>query len=288
MSRNKKSVTILFIPDEGGRTVSLHLRRSIVRSLVIFAVLFLGGMTCLVYLAGDIALKLQLVYSLRLENQKLQTENTKLLQLARKIEDIRRMNDYLSRLARSIGEGELNPGAQAARNAREREGLYASDSLDNLVENIRLSHAAPLNGIGGRARSAEELVDAVPYLRPVEGWVTKGFASADSAGDREHNGVDFAAPQGALIRAAGPGVVKDVRTDVDYGKEVTVEHKYGFVTRYGHCSQILVSVGSHVGRGQTIALVGSTGHSSAPHLHYEVVKDGKCVDPMRYILSRQQ
>jgi len=64
---------------------------------------------------------------------------------------------------------------------------------------------------------------------------------------------------------------------------VTIRHDFGFVTRYAHCSQVLVSVRDRVNRGQTIALVGNTGRSTAPHLHYEVLKDGKHVDPADYI-----
>jgi murein DD-endopeptidase MepM/ murein hydrolase activator NlpD len=69
---------------------------------------------------------------------------------------------------------------------------------------------------------------------------------------------------------------------------VTIKHGYGFMTRYGHCLQVLVNKGDHVERGQTIALVGNTGRSSAPHLHYEIIKEGKNVDPQEYIIRMQK
>jgi murein DD-endopeptidase MepM/ murein hydrolase activator NlpD len=100
-----------------------------------------------------------------------------------------------------------------------------------------------------------------------------------------HNGIDYAATLGTLIRATAPGVVEDVSNDTYFGKTLTIKHGYGFSTRYGHCSQIIVAKGDHVERGQTIALVGNTGRSSAPHLHYEVQKDGKNLDPTKYVFG---
>jgi murein DD-endopeptidase MepM/ murein hydrolase activator NlpD len=79
------------------------------------------------------------------------------------------------------------------------------------------------------------------------------------------------------------GTVEDVRKDKYFGLMVELRHENGFVTRYGHCSQVLVSAGDRINRGQTIALVGNTGRSTAPHLHYEVMKYGKYVDPMGYV-----
>jgi murein DD-endopeptidase MepM/ murein hydrolase activator NlpD len=69
---------------------------------------------------------------------------------------------------------------------------------------------------------------------------------------------------------------------------VVVRHGYGFETRYGHCEQILVETGSQVKRGQTIALVGNSGRSTGPHLHYEVIRDGVAVDPGQYIIDYEE
>jgi murein DD-endopeptidase MepM/ murein hydrolase activator NlpD len=98
--------------------------------------------------------------------------------------------------------------------------------------------------------------------------------------------VDFAAQTGTLIRATAPGIVESVVFDTYFGLLITVKHRFGFVTRYGHCSQSLVSKGDKVRRGQTVALVGNTGRSSAPHLHYEVIKNGRHVDPLKYTFDR--
>ena len=101
-----------------------------------------------------------------------------------------------------------------------------------------------------------------------------------------HLGVDFAAQKGTPIRSTAPGVVEDVINDTYFGLLITIKHKFGIMTRYGHCMQTLVSKGDKIERGQTVALLGNTGASSAPHLHYEILKDGKNVDPMKYMFDR--
>jgi murein DD-endopeptidase MepM/ murein hydrolase activator NlpD len=121
---------------------------------------------------------------------------------------------------------------------------------------------------------------------PVNGWITKHFLKGSGrtgAGSDSHNGIDIAAAHGTPIRATAMGVVEDIRNDKYLGLTVEIRHDHGFVTRYSHCSQILVSLYDRVNRGQTIALVGNTGRSTAPHLHYEVLKNGRYVDPMEFI-----
>jgi murein DD-endopeptidase MepM/ murein hydrolase activator NlpD len=89
---------------------------------------------------------------------------------------------------------------------------------------------------------------------------------------------------GAEIEAPAAGIVTKVDWVEGYGNMLTVDHGYGLVTRYAHCSKILVVRGQRVKRGQTIALVGSTGLSTGPHLHYEVWVNGKPVNPAKYVL----
>ncbi len=100
-----------------------------------------------------------------------------------------------------------------------------------------------------------------------------------------HHGVDLAARRGAKVVAAASGLVTWAGKRGGYGNLVEITHADGYVTRYGHSSKILVSRGEIVRRGQPIARVGSTGRSTGPHLHYEVLLNGKKVDPSKYILA---
>lgn len=129
---------------------------------------------------------------------------------------------------------------------------------------------------------------ATPSIMPTKGWLTSAFASERVHPilhlARPHEGIDVAAPMGAEIEAPAAGTVTEVKWEDGYGNFVTIDHGYGLVTRYAHCSKILVVRGQRVKRGQKIALVGATGLATGPHLHYEVWVGGKPVDPLHYVL----
>ena len=98
-----------------------------------------------------------------------------------------------------------------------------------------------------------------------------------------HSGIDFAAPQGSTVLAAGAGIVSFVGQMSGYGNVVEITHGNGLVTRYGHLSAFLVTEGQKVDTGDAIARVGSTGRSTGPHLHFEVRRTDNAVDPSRYL-----
>jgi murein DD-endopeptidase MepM/ murein hydrolase activator NlpD len=113
--------------------------------------------------------------------------------------------------------------------------------------------------------------------------VTNRFQNDNDPLRRRHLGLDIAAREGAPVLAAGDGVVIFADWDQYLGWLVVIEHGYGFTTRYGHNSSLRVERGDHIRRGQIIALVGSTGRSSAPHLHYEIWMNRTPVDPRSYL-----
>src|SRR3989442_396375 len=125
-------------------------------------------------------------------------------------------------------------------------------------------------------------------VMPTRGWLTSAFMAERVHPilhlARPHEGIDVTAQMGAEIEAPASGIVTDVKWEEGYGNMVTLDHGYGLVTRYAHCSKILVARGQRVKRGQKIALVGSTGLSTGPHLHYEVWVNGKPVNPIKYVL----
>jgi murein DD-endopeptidase MepM/ murein hydrolase activator NlpD len=100
-----------------------------------------------------------------------------------------------------------------------------------------------------------------------------------------HAGMDFAAAQGTPIRAAAAGTVTFADHNAAYGWSVEIAHGNGLVTRYAHASRLLVARGAAVRQGDTIALVGSSGRATGPHLHFEVLKDGGAIDPQHYLAS---
>lgn len=122
--------------------------------------------------------------------------------------------------------------------------------------------------------------------KPVKGGITtSGFADTISR-TASHNGHDWAVNTGTKVRAAAEGVVELAYFSESYGYNILINHNNGFKTRYAHLSEVKVSKGEKVEQSQVIALSGSTGFSTGPHLHFEVVKDGKRVNPIEYVSNR--
>lgn len=123
--------------------------------------------------------------------------------------------------------------------------------------------------------------------RPInKGWMSSRFGMRNDpiTGRRAwHNGVDFAGKEGADVVTVAAGVVVFAGPRSGYGKMVEINHGGGFSTRYGHHEELLVKVGDIVKKGQIIGLMGSSGRSTGPHVHFEVFKNGRVVDPSAYI-----
>jgi murein DD-endopeptidase MepM/ murein hydrolase activator NlpD len=137
-------------------------------------------------------------------------------------------------------------------------------------------------------KSQKSLLSATPSIWPTRGWLTSGFGyrkSPFTGLSEKHDGWDIAARSGANIRAPGDGTVVLIGRQNGYGNLLEIDHGYGLITRFAHTSKTLVKVGDKIKRGQVVALVGSTGRSTGPHLHYEVHLNGVPVNPRNYILE---
>ena len=132
------------------------------------------------------------------------------------------------------------------------------------------------------------LLAATPSIRPVKGWITSRFGRRQSpftSRSEFHRGLDIATRAGTPILAPADGLVTYSARKGLMGNMITIDHGYGMVTRYGHIQTLLKKKGQRVKRGETIALVGNTGRSTGPHLHYEVRLNGVAVNPMNYFLN---
>ena len=143
------------------------------------------------------------------------------------------------------------------------------------------------------AQNKEEMLASIPAVQPVPNKNLRRVASGFGYRihpiykvRKMHWGMDFSAPTGTEIFATGDGrVERVVKSRRGYGKHVIIDHGYGYKTLYAHMSQIDVRRGQKVKRGDVIGLVGNTGISSAPHLHYEVIKDGKKINPANFYFN---
>lgn len=127
----------------------------------------------------------------------------------------------------------------------------------------------------------------VPDGSPVSGaWISSYFGrrvDPFTGMMAFHSGIDFAASEGALARAVAPGVVTWSGECSGYGQLVEINHGNGYVTRYAHNSHLLVKTGDRIAKGQAVSTVGSTGRSTGPHLHFEVLKNGAQIDPLKFV-----
>ena len=209
-----------------------------------------------------------------------------------------RLNALGSRLTgmAKLDDGEFdfdNPPAvggpeESAESAAMAEGQLPDlqlslDSLETTL-NAQEQQLATLEGLMMN-RQLNERVS--PSGRPIKtGWLSSYFGrrSDPMTGKSSwHKGIDFAGKHGSEVIAVGDGVVTWSGDRYGYGNLVEIKHGNGYVTRYGHNQVNLVAVGDQVAQGQTIALMGSTGRSTGPHVHFEVHRNGKAVDPAKFI-----
>lgn len=191
--------------------------------------------------------------------------------------------------AKAVPPDDLAERADAERASRRtRAEVRRSGSVPSPRTAIKASPAAPAPKSPQRP-----VAKATPPARPVAaaGWVlpTRGYSVTSGFGQRWgtlHAGVDLAAPSGTPIFAARTGTVELARWYGGYGYAVIIDHGNGVSTLYGHNSRLLVSAGQRVTAGQRITLMGSTGDSTGPHLHFEVHLGGNPVDPVPYLRQR--
>lgn len=170
---------------------------------------------------------------------------------------------------------EESSGNQEERKRRLERSIVKSDD-EKLAEFLKTS------------RERRNPARVVPAIWPVEGRISSIFGPRKSPFGRSvrfHAGMDIAAPSGTSVIAPAPGKIIFAGRDGGYGLSVEIAHWGGIVTRHSHLSKILVKPGDLVQRRHAIGLVGSTGMSTGPHLHYEVMVEGIQVNPLRYILE---
>ncbi|HEU5259991.1 MAG TPA: M23 family metallopeptidase [Gemmatimonadales bacterium] len=192
-----------------------------------------------------------------------------------------------------------------AENAKIVQLSAAVDSLEQRYVQVRrmlgadivpdpVEHRSPLPVAPAiRARLAATLpagdTGGTPRHWPLDesAFVTRGQVG-DTARDEAHPGLDLAVPVGSPVRAAGSGTVAQTGTDPEYGEFVLLQHPDSYETMYGHLSRPLVRAGIAVQAGQVIGLSGNSGRSTAPHLHFEIRRQGVSLDPLTLVKDDRQ
>jgi murein DD-endopeptidase MepM/ murein hydrolase activator NlpD len=299
--------TVVLVSDDETAVRQFRLSRDVARALIGVALLVMAGLaTAGMRLADDGVLAIRATMAARkstLLEAEVEDLQTRLDTLRFSLETLAAKDDYYRLLAglmpldgdvRQVGIG--GPGM---------ETLYGHPlyDLDRGIARKLFATSTDLNALLRRARllsfswrEAEdtlvykhERLASTPSISPARGILSSAFSYRRFhpllGHPRPHLGVDIVADPGTPIVASANGTVRFAGTQGEYGLAIEVDHGYGVVTRYAHASRLIARRGQPVERGDVIALVGSTGLSVGPHLHYEVMVNGRHVDPRRYILD---
>ncbi len=302
----KKEYTIKFIPSHGGSTKSLKVPVALLKygagSLIVLAMLFVGAVSFSVYstmAARDGAAQLT---DLRSVNG---IQQEQLLQLSKKANalqnELDRLTELEQQLRRQSGTAPAKEEPSSSGTHDGQGGPYAEPDLGNVTEvlsqveqQLALRRTSLLElqsdlkarqeklGVAG-AFSLTGPSITTPGIWPCQGDVSSPYGLRWGGSDF-HPGIDIANEMGTPIVATADGVVTTAGYNMGgYGNMVDIDHGNGIMTRYGHGSQVVVTAGQHVKRGQVIMYMGSTGFSTGPHCHYEVRINGEAVNPASYL-----
>lgn len=175
---------------------------------------------------------------------------------------------------------------------QEKMIVSAMEKVDQLKKQLYVQSVS-YDELSTMATNKEEYWASIPAIQPIHNEELNRLASGYGIRlhpilkvRKMHTGIDFSATKGTPIYATGDGVVKSVTTAFGgYGKSVIIDHGFGFTSRYAHMNDFTVRQGQKIKRGDQIGNVGNTGSSTAPHVHYEVMKDGKFLNPVNYFFK---
>lgn len=202
----------------------------------------------------------------------------------------------MDRLPALVKARAMGGGASSARVANADDYTNTLSALATPEDTFGLLRNL-LGGLQSRLLDVRKSVDrrnalatATPSLWPINGWITSnmGYRQDPITGDSDfHPGLDIAGDRGEPVHATAAGVVKESGYENGYGNLVTLDHGFGLQTRYGHLLSYSVKPGDHVKRGDVIGRVGATGRATGYHLHYEVLANGRLLNPIQ-LLTQQK
>ena len=253
MSRHNEGLSFMVIPDGGGEPRSIKLSRRRVRVMKVTGALLSVGIVAMAATWVSMARRAAQADDLAHRLDSLTIHQTRIENVARRLAQMEGREDTYKQLLGLSG---------------------AADS------------AFWVPAPSGTARASEALAAGEAGTEPtawpltVAGAVTRGHLGGAGA---DHPGIDIAVASGSYVRAAGDGFVVEATEHPVYGLFILLDHGDGVRTRYGHAMHLIAQRGWTVRQGEVIALSGSTGASTAPHLHFEILKDGKTVDPFSMV-----
>lgn len=299
--KEKTYLTVVLVPHHGGGMISIRIPYWLAYAFLGLAVFFLFGFGLVTTGYINKIVDLSLLKTLQIENRILRS---KLADFDGKVRDLQASIDrfvafdtklrVMSGLQpidadiRKVGVGgyERSPLLGNITHSTALAVQNTEQDLDKLLREAKLQSES-FEEVAASLSEQKNRWDRTPSIQPSPGWIISpfGYRRDPLTGEvRMHEGIDIAGPEGTVIVASADGVATFVGYRGNFGLCLEIDHGYGIKTRYAHCSMIKVNEGQAVRRGQIVALVGQTGRTTGPHLHYEVVVNEQPVDPMSYIL----
>lgn len=190
--------------------------------------------------------------------------------------------------ARMLGVGgPVDPNMQSVTPSTA-EAMEISTDVDELIRLAKFERER-YQEVYDMLADKRDRLDHTPSIMPTRGYFSRGFGYQDDpfTGFKQfHTGLDVANKRGTPVYSTAAGKVVSVRVNGGLGQMVAIDHGYGYKTRYAHLDKYNVRVGQAVTRGEVVGYMGSTGYSTGPHLHYEVLYNGKTVNPHKYIINK--
>jgi murein DD-endopeptidase MepM/ murein hydrolase activator NlpD len=307
----RKTVSFFFLSNTGTRARQYTLSTGFIKLLVLMTVAVFAGTGYIIYdyqrLKVTISDTRHLEQQLNSQTAEIAGQRHQLQQFAGEINDLKSkllaLNEFetkiriIANIEKSADQdslfgigGSIPEDIDASvplsekHNSLIREMHEKTSQIQSATERQADSFGTLLNYLEDQVN----LLASTPAIRPTSGWKTSGFGYRKSpfTGLREfHKGIDIATRQGTPIVATADGIVSYTGQKGLLGKTLVLDHGHGMMSRYSHTHEILVKTGDVVKRGDKIATVGSSGRSTGPHLHYEVLLNGIRVNPEKYILN---
>lgn len=224
--------------------------------------------------------------SLKQENERLKKYNTRVVELEKELKEYKSFVQRVAELAGVEYEGKKTNKLAYRMDLDSDYSEKIGEKEGEAIPQSTREQEKKLSFVESITTPSDSLLH-IPMGTPIEGWATKGFSMNTPQFGGTHPGIDFAAKIGTKVKATADGKVILAGWDDTYGNLVGIDHGNGYVTYYGHNLKNLVNVSDSVHRGDVIALSGSSGRSSAPHLHYEIKKDGVPIDPKDFLNQRR-
>ena len=296
----KNKLTLMVIPDKQGDPKQLRIPVALIYSTIAGVLILAVASLVLSIVFIDQKVSEKELHQLRSENQDLKGKFEELRWNLAEVED--RYQDLVEReikIRSLFGVPEIDPEerqlgvggpvspAIANMSPAEKTAFVTEKQLDRLLK-LSEFEVEKYTEVESELESIADRLAHTPSIWPTKGWMSRGYGmkyDPFTGVKQMHRGVDIANHNGTPVVAPANGVVKYIGKNGALGKTVVINHGYGFQTRYGHLSEYKVRSGQRVKRGDIIALVGSTGHSTGPHLHYEISRNGQFLNPMKFVLN---